>query len=94
MSIVASRKLFSHLLSSHNKKYVKHLINVRLKSDENKIEAAVLRKYSEPLQIEKIDLPTKLAGSEVSNELYNFFIYKKNFIYLLTKKYFITLGSY
>lgn len=77
MSIVASRNFFARILSSHNKSYIKHLINIRLKSDktsdDNKVEAAVLKKFSEPLQIEHIEIPSKLKSSEVSNK------FKSNF---------------
>lgn len=76
MSISASRQLFSRLLTSNNKKCVKYLASVRFKTDQSdrkdsdsntsrKIETAVLKKFSEPLQIESVDPPKRLQSTEV-----------------------------
>lgn len=83
MSITASRQLFSRLLSANSKKYMKCLANVRFKSDQadkkdneikvsGKIEHAVLKKFSEPLQIESVDPPKRLQSTEVRSFLFAF----------------------
>ncbi|XP_008212899.1 quinone oxidoreductase-like protein 2 [Nasonia vitripennis] len=76
MSIATSRQLFSRLLSANSKKCMKCFANVRFKSDQTdkkdndlkvsgKIEHAVLKKFSEPLQIESVDPPKILQSTEV-----------------------------
>lgn len=76
MSIAASRTLLSHFFKNSNKTYSKCLVNVRFKSedadnknhdskDSNKIEMAVLKKFSEKLHIESVDPPKRLQSTEV-----------------------------
>ncbi|KAJ8683995.1 hypothetical protein QAD02_019787 [Eretmocerus hayati] len=75
MSISVSRSIFSSLLNRNRRKFIHCLFSSRLQSDEagsksekdspDKLEAAILRKYSEPLLIEKLELPKKLQPAEV-----------------------------
>ena len=73
MTLLVNKKLLSHLLKISSKKYIKCLASVRFKSNDNveqevsgKIEAAILKKFSDSLQIESVDPPKRLQSTEVS----------------------------
>ncbi|XP_011496125.1 PREDICTED: quinone oxidoreductase-like protein 2 [Ceratosolen solmsi marchali] len=73
MLFLSSRQLFSRVFNNNNNRFIKYLYNVRLKtysdkkeSDKEKstkMEIAVLNKFSESLEIERVDFP-KISHSE------------------------------
>jgi hypothetical protein len=70
------RQLFSRLLSATNNKCIQCFFNVRLKSfsdkkesskkESTKMEIAVLKNFSESLQIESVDFPKISHSKEVA----------------------------